>query len=287
MAAPTTAPNGRIVPRNGNGAQSPDKPANRGLLDKLPEYRKEMTALDVVPIQVQYACNGRYFALSIKDTFGSLSRETIMKYLARAASVEGTDIERKAGGAGLGLLTVLRSVSKLVFNLSPKSATEVVALFDMELFAKGKMGARSLNIFVAQPKPVAQIAASASGGQADAGEAAPASGGQRTVVAMGGLAALVVAALAVVLILRGNKSDADARRPTKLVVVSSPEEAAVLLDDKEVGRTGSELDTAGASPGFHRITVRKPGFRDYNVEVDLGQAMGSVLLKAPLLPLGK
>src|SRR5262249_20115065 len=44
-------------------------------------------------------------------------------------------------------------VSKLVFNLDPGTSTEVIALFDMELFAKGKVGARSLHIFQNEPVP--------------------------------------------------------------------------------------------------------------------------------------
>ena len=57
------------------------------------------------------------------------------------------------GGAGLGLVSVLRSVSKLVFNLDPGQSTEVIGLFDMELFAKGKVGARSVHVFTARGTP--------------------------------------------------------------------------------------------------------------------------------------
>ena len=112
---------------------------------------KELASLaEVAPIEVQYGSSGRYFGLSVRDGGGSLTRQRAMQYLSKARA--GTaDIEDKVGGAGLGLVSVLRSVSKLVFNLDPGHSTEVIGLFDMELFAKGKVGARSLHLFTARP----------------------------------------------------------------------------------------------------------------------------------------
>jgi len=58
-------------------------------------------------------------------------------------------MEQKKSGAGLGLISTLRSVSKLVFNMAPTSSTEVIGLFDMELPTHGMVGARSLHLFTA------------------------------------------------------------------------------------------------------------------------------------------
>jgi hypothetical protein len=119
---------------------------------------KELAQLaDVSPIEVQYGSSGRYFGVSVRDGGGSLTRQRAMQYLLRAKS--GTaDVEKKIGGAGLGLVSVLRSVSKLVFNLDPGQSTEVIGLFDMELFAKGKMGARSVHVFTARGTPEVDVA---------------------------------------------------------------------------------------------------------------------------------
>jgi hypothetical protein len=107
---------------------------------------KELAQLEhVSPIEVRYACSGRYFGVSVRDGGGSLTRERTLEYMRKAQATAA--IETKTSGAGLGLVSVLKSVSKLVFNLEPGSSTEVVALFDMELFAKGKVGARSLHLF--------------------------------------------------------------------------------------------------------------------------------------------
>lgn len=120
---------------------------------------KELAQLaEVSPIEVQYGSSGRYFGVSVRDGGGSLTRERAMHYLGRAKN--GTaDIEKKVGGAGLGLISVLRSCSKLVFNLDPGSSTEVIGLFDMELFAKGKVGARSVHVFTARGTPEADVPA--------------------------------------------------------------------------------------------------------------------------------
>ncbi len=112
---------------------------------------KELAQLKEVPaIEVQYGCSGRYFGVSVRDGGGSLTRERALEYLMRAKA-GAAHIESKAGGAGLGLISVLNSVSKLIFNLDPGYSTEVIAIFDMELFAKGKVGARSLHVFTQAP----------------------------------------------------------------------------------------------------------------------------------------
>lgn len=118
---------------------------------------KELAQLpEVAPIEVQYGSSGRYFGVSVRDGGGSLTRQRAMQYLMKART--GTaDIEKKVGGAGLGLVSVLRSVSKLVFNLDPGESTEVIGLFDMELFAKGKVGARSVHVFTARGTPEVDV----------------------------------------------------------------------------------------------------------------------------------
>jgi len=125
---------------------------------------KELSQLPEVPaIEVTYGSSGRYFGISVRDGAGSLTRERAVSYLARAQG-ELADIEQKIGGAGLGLVTVLRSASKVVFNLQPGSSTEVIALFDMDMFGKGKVGARSVHVFTAPPEPEADDEADAPAG---------------------------------------------------------------------------------------------------------------------------
>ncbi len=134
---------------------------------------KELVQLSEVPaIEVHYGSSGRYFGLSVRDGGGSLTRARAMQYLLKARS-STPEMEQKAGGAGLGLISVLRSVSKLIFNLEPGHSTEVVGLFDIELFAKGQIGARSLHVFstTTAPEPAQEDEAEDDdGGTADSDE---------------------------------------------------------------------------------------------------------------------
>jgi hypothetical protein len=119
---------------------------------------KELSQLPKVPaIEVTYGSSGRYFGIGVRDGGGSLPRARALQYLGRVKDGQAT-IEQKVSGAGLGLVSVLRSVSKLVFNLQPGESTEVIGLFDIELFAKGKVGARSVHVFseTAPPEPEAE-----------------------------------------------------------------------------------------------------------------------------------
>lgn len=179
---------------------------------------KDLSQLpEVQPIEVQYGSSGRYFGISVRDGGGSLDRTRAMQYLAKSKAATA-DIEHKVNGAGLGLVTVLRSVSKLVFNLDPGNSTEVVALFDMELFAKGKVGARSVHVFTARPEPAAEV-------EAEPDEPAPppapppvVANSNRAMWTVAALLLSVATAMATIWIMRGK---AEPCPPTTLT--SSPD----------------------------------------------------------------
>lgn len=80
---------------------------------------------------VQYACDGHQFAVSVRDAFGTLERGTVLKYLYKCLHAE-QQIDRKAGGAGLGLYLMVNSASTVYFNVLPGVATEAVCVFDLE-----------------------------------------------------------------------------------------------------------------------------------------------------------
>ncbi len=127
-----------------------------------PKYRhlprKEMSKLTFDrPVKVTCASNGQHFAVAVRDSYGSLDKPTIVKFLAKAAEAKLTPEQQRDQGAGLGLVTALKSASKLVFNIAPDTGTEVIALFDLDLLAKGRQGTRSVHIFTErrriQPAP--------------------------------------------------------------------------------------------------------------------------------------
>jgi hypothetical protein len=82
-------------------------------------------------VVVQYACDGKQFAVSVRDAFGTLERSTVLRYLYKCLHAE-QQIDRKAGGAGLGLYLMANSATTVYFNVLTGVATEAVCVFDLE-----------------------------------------------------------------------------------------------------------------------------------------------------------
>ncbi|MCG8424346.1 MAG: hypothetical protein MJE77_41165 [Proteobacteria bacterium] len=99
---------------------------------------------------LRYACDGRYFALSVEDSYGELHKETILDHLSRARAERGRPRPSENGsGAGLGLYFILSSVTRFIANVEPGTRTEVICLFDMRQRGReAKNCARSLHIFL-------------------------------------------------------------------------------------------------------------------------------------------
>lgn len=100
-------------------------------------------------VDLRYACDGQNVALSVTDQFGSLKRETLVRYLCRVRDGEMAEIESKPGGAGLGLLMVRQSATQLVVNIEPGVRTEVIASFYVRSGVRAfRKSGQSLHIFV-------------------------------------------------------------------------------------------------------------------------------------------
>ncbi len=82
-------------------------------------------------VVVQYACDGHRFAVSVRDAFGTLERSTVLRYLHKCLHNE-QQIDRKIGGAGLGLYLMVNSASTVFFNVLPGVATEALCVFDLD-----------------------------------------------------------------------------------------------------------------------------------------------------------
>src|SRR5262249_55940400 len=79
-------------------------------------------------VSVSYASDGKHLAVSVRDTFGSLGRHVVLRHLYKGIHV-ADPVERKAGGAGLGLYLIARSATAVYFHVLPSIATEVVCMF--------------------------------------------------------------------------------------------------------------------------------------------------------------
>jgi hypothetical protein len=115
--------------------------------------RKELAHLEFArKVKVACASNGQHFAVAVRDQYGSLDKDTAVKFLSKGER-ETLEPENRASGAGLGLVTALKSTNKLVFNLAPGVGTEVIALFDLDLMREGRNGVRSVHLFTDRRKP--------------------------------------------------------------------------------------------------------------------------------------
>jgi hypothetical protein len=99
-------------------------------------------------VELGFACDGRFFALSVRDAYGALERQTIVRYLTRAVTQAGTPCNSADRSAGLGLYLILSSVSRFVANIEPGRTTEVICLFDLRRTGRAAQPvASSFNIF--------------------------------------------------------------------------------------------------------------------------------------------
>lgn len=237
---------------------------------------KELAQLESVsPIQIQYGCSGRYFGISVRDSGGSLTRDRALEYLRRAGRREA-QIEAKPTGAGLGLVSVLKSVSKLILNIEPGYSTEVIGLFDVELFAKGKIGARSLHLFIAEPEPDTQDDADT--GEIAAAMVAPRPGRAWPMAAV--VLTMVLTVLATAYYYRNLKphhgrdpgAAVAAELPT-LTVVPVPADATITIDG-EPAAANLAIPITGADPMVVEVTM--PGFEPYTRSFSAGELATSV-----------
>lgn len=80
---------------------------------------------------VQYACDGERFSVSVRDGFGTLDRNTVLRYLHKCLHSD-QQIDRKTGGAGLGLYIIANATTVFMYNVLPGVATECVCTFDLK-----------------------------------------------------------------------------------------------------------------------------------------------------------
>ncbi len=214
---------------------------------------------EVDPIEVQYGCSGSYFGISVRDGFGSLSRAKALDYLRRAGT-EDARIENKAEGAGLGLINVLQSVSKLIFNLDPGHSTEAIGLFDMQLQSQGIVGARSLHIFSSAHFPEEERAMARSGGPA------PTQAWAGSWIVVAALAAIALA-LGVAFAMKSSSSPSAQEKAmpahdTKSVTVHCTPTDAKIEVNGSVIRSGAPA-TMPEGTGSVTIEVGKKGFKNW------------------------
>ena len=78
---------------------------------------------------VRFGWDARRFVVGVRDEFGTLSRATVLAHLAKGLRAS-EPVDRRAGGAGLGLYLTVSSASAVWFEVTPGRCTDVVCAFD-------------------------------------------------------------------------------------------------------------------------------------------------------------
>jgi hypothetical protein len=82
--------------------------------------------------RLTYGCDDQVLAIAVSDPFGSLEKSVFFKYLSKVKFREDSSalIDRKSGGAGLGLFKILFGAHSLICNVEKGKKTEVIALIE-------------------------------------------------------------------------------------------------------------------------------------------------------------
>lgn len=100
-------------------------------------------------VEVTLCNDGERIGVSVSDPFGSLTPGLVIEYLARCFRRNHDQIDRTAGGAGLGLYQSFEGLSHMAVNLEPGECTELIGILhvgDPHRSIDGEH--KSLNVFV-------------------------------------------------------------------------------------------------------------------------------------------
>jgi hypothetical protein len=202
-------------------------------------------------VAVQYACDGKQLAFSVRDAFGTLDRKTVLRHLHKGLHAE-QKVDRKVGGAGLGLYLMVSSATAVHFHVLPGIATEVICSFDLEA-----------------PKPrLAQLGFLVQRDAAGRRPTGPArrlrAGSRRRAWVLAAVAAAIAVSLGAMALSRGRGGEAPrepiAPAPATVELDSRPTGAVVEIDGQPMGST--PLTLTELAPGATvSIVLRRTGYR--------------------------
>jgi hypothetical protein len=205
-------------------------------------------------VVVQYSCDGHQFAISVRDAFGTLERNTVLRYLYKCLHAPpDQQIDNKQGGAGLGLYLMVNSATTVFFNVLPGVATEAVCVFDLDT---PKLQLRHFGFFNEKIDAGGRLAAGQSKRlqtthpverrQAPAAPALP-----RGLVPV--LASAIVLILALIGLVAWQRLGSSAAKMANVTFMSSPKGATIEIEGRNAGMTTEqglvrELEVGRAYP---------------------------------------
>src|SRR5262245_58872315 len=221
---------------------------------------------------IQYACDGDKFAVSVRDSFGMLSKEIVLKFLEKCIR-SAQQIDRKAGGAGLGLYLVANSSSEFHIHLYPGVATEAIVVFDL---TAPKVQLKNFGVY----KEKIDVA----GRLATAGQPKRVAGSSQAVMAQasGGLRAALGAAVVLLLASLGVVAWQQLQKPGKgaLLVTTEPAGGVVFIDHARRGPAPIRIDDV--AEGTYAVTVELAGYQQWEAPVRVTAGKEPTSITVPL-----
>lgn len=230
---------------------------------------------------VQYACDGTHFFLSVRDRFGMLDRETVIRYLHKCLHSE-QQIDRKTGGAGLGLYIMANASSMFLFNVLPRAATECICAFHLEA---PKVQLKHFGFFSEKIDAAGRLAAGTSrlipsGATFPIERRASSETPKAVLWGLGASIALLLGLIALVAYPRFKSGDTGAVR-----ISSVPPDAIIEVDGRARGSTSASPLTVGDLEvgRTYRVTARKPGYQTAELVLEASSGESPIVLQlAPL-----
>ena len=221
---------------------------------------------------IQYACDGDRFAVSVRDAFGALTKETVVKFIDKCLH-SAEQIDRKVGGAGLGLYIIANASSEVHINLYPGVATEMVCIFDLSV---AKVQCKTLAFYTEKIDAVGRLAGTGMTkiSVSQGGRPAPQPGWMRATL----MASVVMFLLAVGVVVYNLATMAGSGA---LTVSSNPPAAEVFVDNVSKGRTPLKVDDIPAKT--YAVRVHLDGYQDWNQPVQVSEGKAPTPVKADLV----
>jgi hypothetical protein len=211
---------------------------------------------------VQYACDGDTFAVSVRDPYGALTKETVLKFIEKCLTSKD-QIDRKIGGAGLGFYIIANAASRFAVNSYPGVATECVVTFDLNA---AKVQLKDFGFYEERIDVAGRLATSGPRARVGGGGRAVAGGGTPGLVkaALGISVALVLAAAGILVYPR-----LVGPRTGVLVVESKPTGATVIIDGRSRGVAPLRLTDIEAGRAY-RVRAQLTGYEPREDLVTVG-----------------
>jgi hypothetical protein len=215
---------------------------------------------------IQYACDGNQFAVSVRDSFGALKKDIVVKYIDKCLHAGEQQIDRKAGGAGLGLYIIANSTSQFVVNLYPGVATECVCTFALDA---PKVQLKNFGVFHERIDASGRLVTSGGSKLVQAGRSA-ASAPREVTVSSTGLRVALAASLLLVIGLAGVVLyPILLKKKGSIAITTDPPGASIDVDQKPRGQASPSLTVADLESGPHHVVAHHPGYGDKDVYVEV------------------